>query len=181
MIQLSFLVLYNLLRFFILKLFNWGRIKVHLVQRISPFCALKVYDRGRLSIGYNCQFESGCDLQIHKNARLVLGRRVYMNRYCMVSAQGSVEIGDNTIFGPGVKVFDNNHVFSKEKGVSQELSIGSIKIGNNCWIASNVVILKGTEVGDNCIIGAGCIIKGIIPAGSIVKPSINNIIENIQK
>ena len=61
-----------------------------------------------------------------------------------------------------------------------QLTIGSIRIGNNCWIASNAVILKGAEIGDNCVIGAGCVVKGVIPSGSIVRPNINYVIEKIR-
>lgn len=38
----------------------------------------------------------------------------------------------------------------------------------HCWVASNAVILKGADIGDNCVIGAGCVVKGTIPAGSLV-------------
>ena len=60
-----------------------------------------------------------------------------------------------------VKIYDNNHRFNnfnmniKEQG----FSIGEIKIGKNCWLANNVIVLKGAEIGDNVVIGAGCIIK----------------------
>ena len=104
-----------------------------------------------------------------------------MNRYCMVSAHGYVEIGDNCIFGPGVRIFDNNHKFSRENGANTELKIGSVKIGRNCWIASDAIILKGADIGDNCVIGAGCIINGSIPSGSLVRPNTNNIVEPIYK
>ena len=162
-----------------MKLRYFSSTNVHWIQRISPFCSLKIFRHGQMVIGRNCQFESGCDLQVHENGKLIVGRRVYMNRYCMVSVHGFVEIGDNSIFGPGVKIFDNNHKFNYEAGVSSQLSVGRIMIGRNCWIASNVIILKGAEIGDNCVIGAGCIIKEKIPSGSIVRPVIGNIIEKI--
>ena len=41
----------------------------------------------------------------------------------------------------------------------------------NVWIASDVVLLKGTDIGDNCVIGAGCVIRGKVPAGSLVTRS----------
>ena len=41
-------------------------------------------------------------------------------------------------------------------------------IGDNCWIGAGVIILKGTNIGEGSIIGAGCIIKGVIPPHSIV-------------
>ena len=176
--QLFFLLLYNFLRIVFVKVWYGNCVKIHWIQRISPRCSLKIFNHGNLYIGRNCQMESGCDLQVHSQGVLRVGQRVYMNKYCMVSAHGLVEIGDNCIFGPGVKVFDNNHRFGKD-GTSPELAIGSVKIGKNCWIASDAILLKGTDIGDNCIIGAGCIIKDKIPPCSIVRPNTNNIIERI--
>lgn len=57
---------------------------------------------------------------------------------------------------------------------------GNVTIGNRCWIGSNVVILKGANIGDNCVIGAGCIISGNIESGTLVKPSTNNVVEKIK-
>ena len=163
-----------------MKLRHGNRACVHWIQRISPSCALHLYEKGNLQIGRNCQFEAGCDLQTHGTGRLSIGLRVYMNRYCMVSAHGSVEIGDNCIFGPGVKIFDNNHQFDSKNGVGTRLSVGSVRIGKNCWLGSNSIILKGANIGDNCVVGAGCIIKESIPSGCLVRPYINNSIEIIR-
>ena len=114
--KLFSVLIYNIIRIFFMKLRHGNRACVHWIQRINPFCALHLYGKGNLQIGKNCQFESGCDLQTHGTGRLSIGLRVYMNRYCMISAHGSVEIGDNCIFGPGVKIFDNNHRFTKSNG-----------------------------------------------------------------
>ncbi len=179
MIQLVFLLIYNLPRILFLKVCYGKRINIHWLQRISPSCALKIYGQGKITMGDNCQFPAGCDITVLRQGELVIGSRVIMNKYCLISCLGSVSIGNNCLIGPGVKIFDNYHRFSKEFGASKELSIGSIKIGNNCWIASNAVILKGAEIGDNCVIGAGCVIKDKIPSGSIVRPNTNNVIEEI--
>ena len=42
-----------------------------------------------------------------------------------------------------------------------------IKIGNNCWIGANVVILPDVTIGDNSVIGAGSIVTKDIPANVI--------------
>ena len=181
MIKPVLLVLYNILRFQIGRLFFLQNMDIHYIQRISPSCTVKLFNHGRLKIGRNCELEAGCDLQVHGEGVLTIGNGVYMNRYCMVSAHGSVEIGDGCFFGPGVRIFDNNHRFDANDGVSSKLSIGTIRIGHTCWIASNVVLLKGADIGDNCVIGAGCIVNGKIPSGSIVRPNVTNIIEEIKK
>ena len=43
-----------------------------------------------------------------------------------------------------------------------------ITIGKNVFIGARSVILPGTEIGDNCIIGSGAVLKGKIPSNSIV-------------
>ena len=79
-----------------------------------------------------------------------------------------------------MKIFDNNHKFSKEKGVSSQLSLGSITIGSHSWIASDVIILKNTHIGDNCVIGAGCVVQGDIPSGTLVRCSQKQEIVSLQ-
>ena len=46
--------------------------------------------------------------------------------------------------------------------------LSEVKIGNNCFIGARTIILPGTTIGDNTIVGAGSVVKGNIPAGVIV-------------
>lgn len=46
--------------------------------------------------------------------------------------------------------------------------IKPINVGKDSFVGARVTLLPGTEIGENCIIGAGSIVKGIIPANSIV-------------
>lgn len=62
----------------------------------------------------------------------------------------------------------------------QGMAIGEVNIGNNCWIGSNVIILKGADIGDNCVIGAGAIISGKIPDNTLVRTKNNYETETIQ-
>ena len=169
MIKLVFILFYNIIRWSCHKLIHGKRFQVHPIQRISIMCSLKIFDRATLKIGRNSEFAHGCCLEAHGKGVLAIGDHVYMNRYCMVSCQEAVSIGSGCIFGPGVKIFDNNHRFSSQQGVSQELNTAPIHIGKNCWIASDVIILTGVTIGDNCLIGAGCLISQDVPSGTMVK------------
>ena len=85
------------------------------------------------------------------------------------------------MFGENVKIYDHNHRFNnpdlpiKEQG----FSVGKVIVGKHCWIGSNVALLKGTEIGDNCVIGACVIVNGKVPAGTIVKVKDKNSYESI--
>lgn len=44
---------------------------------------------------------------------------------------------------------------------------GRVSIGNNCFIGFQAVILKDTKIGDNVIIGARAVVKGVIPSNTV--------------
>jgi len=168
MIRTLFLIVYNVWRIALNKLVHWGRFNVNWIQRISPLCALKVFQHGVIRVGRNCEFAAYCDFEAHGEGVLDIGEGTYFNRYCMISAHEHVSVGKHCMFGPGVKIFDNNHKYSPETGVSSQLSTAPISIGDNSWIASDAIILKGARIGKNCVIGAGCIVRGEVPDGSVV-------------
>lgn len=173
------LIIYNFFRV-ILKKMQYGKcFDSSWIQRISPNASMRCFSGGHIVLGENLDISKGCDIQAHNGALIEIGDRVYMNRYCMISAQTGVKIGKGCLFGPGVKMFDNNHKFTAKEGVGTGLSCGKIIIGENCWIASNVIILKNVHIGDNCVIGAGCIISRDIKAGSVVRCKQNITIEEI--
>jgi len=41
---------------------------------------------------------------------------------------------------------------------SHDKSVPPIKIGKNCWLGANSVILPGVELGDNVIVAAGAVV-----------------------
>lgn len=67
-----------------------------------------------------------------------------------------------------------NHDFSICQGLlaadinEKGYFLKKIEIGDNCFIGAKVTILPGTTVGENCIIGAGAVVKGNIPANSVL-------------
>ena len=134
-------------------------------------CAKKI---GELRIFENVVVRKSCNFVMYPNSRLTIHRKVFINNYCSVNCLGSIEIGENTLLGEGVKMYDHNHDFrwtdDKQLQVDRDdFKIGYIKIGRNCWIGSNVTILKDVEIGDNVIIGANCLIYKSVPANSIVR------------
>ena len=109
---------------------------------------------------------------VGNNAELILENKFFMNNFCSINCLEKIEIGENTLFGEGVKLYDHNHEYSNEptfKVEHQKFKTSPIKIGKNCWLGSNVTILKGVTIGENTIIGAGCLIYKDVPANSIIK------------
>ncbi|PGZ91714.1 acyltransferase [Bacillus sp. AFS029533] len=125
----------------------------------------------RLDISNNVTFRRHFYLLIEEKGKISIGKGCFFNNNCSITSLKSVSIGEDTIFGENVKIYDHNHRFrdSSKKIKEQGFSVSDIKIGKHCWIGSNVTILKGAEIGDNCVIGAGCVIAKKIAPNSIVK------------
>lgn len=102
--------------------------------------------------------------------KVIIHDNVFFNHNCSVCSIKSVEIGEGTICGENVKIYDHNHNYDNIQKPIKEQGYNSapIKIGKHCWIGSNVTILKGVSIGDNCTIGAGCIIYKDVPSRTLV-------------
>jgi len=140
--------------------------------RIGLYPSITVSSKSVINIGKNVEMRRYCNVIVEENAHLIIENDVFFNNYCSVNCQEKIRIGSNTIIGEGVKIYDHNHrynVIPKFEISKDKFTKAAIDIGSNCWIGSNVVILKGVMIGDNVIVGANCLIYKSIPANSIVR------------
>jgi len=100
--------------------------------------------------------------------KLILHDGVFINNSCSFNCMERIEIGNGTMMGEGVRFYDHDHVYTAEKIEKWQWSTAPIRVGRDCWIGSNVTILKGVTIGDNTIIGAGCLVRKDIPSNSVV-------------
>lgn len=115
-------------------------------------------------------YRAGFHVVIEHNGGVKIGNNCFFNNYCTLASRAGITIGDGTLFGENVKVYDHNHCY-KDINVpikNQGYTSAPVTIGKHCWISSNVVILKGVTIGDNCVIGAGCVIYKDVPDNSVV-------------
>lgn len=134
---------------------------------------------GRFCVGKKTTWRNDFHIAI-EGGRVEIGDNCFFNNGCSVNSMDKITIGDGTIFGENSHVYDHNHRFrDAENSIkSQGYSIAQVCIGKHVWIGSNVVILKGVTIGDNSVIGAGCVINRDIPTDSIVTCKDNLVIEN---
>jgi acetyltransferase-like isoleucine patch superfamily enzyme len=43
-----------------------------------------------------------------------------------------------------------------------------VQVGNNCWVGYGACILRGTTIGDNCVIGTSTVVTKDVPDNAIV-------------
>jgi acetyltransferase-like isoleucine patch superfamily enzyme len=76
---------------------------------------------------------------------------MFFNSWGIIGCHDRIESGDDVQFGPNVQIYD--HDYREEGGIKAvKYRLEDIKIGNNVWICANTVILRGTELGDGCMV-----------------------------
>ncbi len=136
---------------------------------LSLLTELSFAKTANVIIGDRVCSDGVCRFVASEESSLSIGDNCYFNTNCFIGTRRRIIIGKHCLFGPGVSIIDNNHGFEKGKGISSNwYSDGEVVIGNECWFGANVTILKDSHIGDGCIIGAGCVVKGNIPSNSIV-------------
>lgn len=138
---------------------------------------------GKLTFGKNVTFRKGFSVMIDKDGEVIIGNNVFFNNYCSLNASDRIAIGDGTLFGENVRIYDHNHCYRDTEIPikAQGFTSAPVNIGKHCWIGSNVVILKGVTIGDNCVIGAGCVIYKDVQPNAIVYNKQNLTIKVIEQ
>lgn len=140
------------------------------------------YPHARLTLGENVTINSSFFSNLlglyqrmiivaRGNGKIVIGDRVGMSG-STIYARDSITIGDDTLIGANCKIIDNDfHPIDPEErrsGSLDHLKTKPVVIGKNVFIGCNSIILKGTVLGDNCVVGAGSVVSGTYEAGSVI-------------
>lgn len=108
-----------------------------------------------------------------ESAELLVGDRVAIGYQTTLSVARRLTIGDDTMMGPNVQIYDNpSHPLSAGRRLRKEPLRADecvpVTIGCNAWIGSNAIIMRGVTIGDNSIVAAGAIVTRDVPANTLV-------------
>lgn len=88
---------------------------------------------------------------------------IHLGKDCVISSDVQLLTHDYSI-ARGLQAIGKNN----SDPLRDELFLKGISIGKNSFIGARTLLMPGTIIGDNCIIGAGSVVKGNIPSNSIV-------------
>ena len=103
-----------------------------------------------------------------KNATIKIGNFTRING-AFIHSQRNIQIGKNCVIASGVQILDSNghELLSSDRTKGRDKP-EEIIIGDNVWIGINAIVLKGSKIGDNSVISAGSIVKGVFPPNSLI-------------
>lgn len=124
------------------------------------------------------QIETGCALDrgvillcsgdLKPRSKIYIGASTYINRNTFLDASESLTIGQQCAIGPNCYISDHDHDSSMNlPPLEQPLISKPTAIGDRVWLGANVTVLKGVNIGNDAVVGAGSVVTKNIPAGAI--------------
>ena len=183
---------------FILKPFMTCVLKLHGVQsrKTKAYGYPRVHNEGEIVLGEGVQlfstnayyvtagFLPNCLLTTYKGGRIVIGKSAQLHGATVISAE-EVSIGERTLVGANATIMDTDlHTINpkhRHEPFSDRVARKRVRIGKNVWIGLNVTILKGVEIGDNAVIGAGSVVTKDVPANCIAAGNPARVLRKIEK
>ncbi|MBA2719086.1 MAG: acyltransferase [Chloroflexi bacterium] len=154
---------------------NGRRIRVGRTILIGDDVILDALSTDGITLGTNVTIGRGSTLQCsgvlaRPGVGIQIGDRTGLNEYCHLGGQGGLKIGSDVIFGPGVRVFTENHRFDDtDRPIRLQGEVRApVVIGDNCWIGAGVVILAGVTIESGAVVGAGSVVTRDVGAGVVV-------------
>lgn len=155
-------VLVSLPKVLWLKLKYAGKCSMPLVQAFGHHTEVKIKD-GTARFGKE-QITRGNAVFRVEGGELIIGDKCFFNQNVSITCKKKILIGDRCQIANNVVIVDHDHAGSENWGSYVETPV---TIGNDVWIGANVVIMRGTTIGDKAVIGAGSIVKGDVPEGKV--------------
>lgn len=114
-------------------------------------------------------FRNNFSLIIEGEGKISIGRNVFFNNGCSLTSMQNIQIGDNCVFGENVHIYDHNHEYRDRDVIisKQGFSSDDVVIEEDCWLGTNVTILKGVHIGKHSVVGAGVVVYKDLPAYSV--------------
>lgn len=126
----------------------------------------RVLNGATIRIGDRSRIDSRAEL--HSDGSLTIGPDTYIGTGSIIVAAERIEIGNDALVAAYVTIRDQDHRSNLGGQLyrMQGLEASPIAIGNNVWIGTGAVILKGSTIGDNCVIGANSVVTRSLAANS---------------
>lgn len=159
-----------------------------LQKRVFLGRKVKIKNKSNIDFGTNCTLEEYVKIDAFSSNKIYFGNNVKIGAYSIVSSTshfshfgvglkmgndsavgefsyfgsaGGICIGENVIMGQYISFHSENHSFAdKSKTIrEQETTSQGIVIGNNVWVGAKVSFLDGSQIGNNCVVAAGAVVK----------------------
>ena len=109
---------------------------------------------------YLCAREPASVIEIGAHARIGNGAEMI--------ARERIEICEQVLIGAGARILDSDFHGVAPEDRAQAGRSGAVRIGDRAWIGMAAIVLKGVEIGEDAVVGAGSVVERSVRAGAVV-------------
>ncbi|MDU0312575.1 acyltransferase [Phycicoccus sp. M110.8] len=123
----------------------------------------------RLVVGAYTHVGAHARIRAHEGT-LRIGEKSVIGIRNTINCWLDISIGRTCLFGDDVYVCDFDHVTErldvpiKDQGIVKS----PVRIGDDVWLGTKVVVTRGTLIGDHSVVGASAVARGTYPERSVV-------------
>lgn len=97
-------------------------------------------------------------------ARIAIGAQTILSNNVSLIACEGITIGERCLIGDMVTITDSDfHELSPEQRHESCGKTAAVIIGDNVWLGSRVVVLKGVTIGEGAVVAAGAVVANDVP------------------
>ncbi len=143
----------------------------------------KFKGKGKLIIGDNCNLyaheEPNRFMTFDRTTTITIGKNCRLNGVTIQSRE-KVEIGDNCLIGSSMLIDNDFHsIYPEHRNDPGHIKSAPIKVGKDCWLAGQSVILKGVSIGDRSVVALRAVVTKDVPTSSVVAGNPAHLVKEI--
>nr|WP_315247493.1 acyltransferase [uncultured Albidiferax sp.] len=148
-------------------------IDIHPSARVSPLCDIEDSTRGtRIVVGARSMLDAFVKIKpAGGTGDLLIGEDCTINSGCVLYTGNGITLGNGVAVAANCTFAPTNHGFARRDVPIRQQgflpSKGGIVVEDDVWIGANCVLLDGAVLRRGCVVGAGSVVRGEIPAYSI--------------
>jgi acetyltransferase-like isoleucine patch superfamily enzyme len=128
---------------------------------------------GRNSIVYT----KGGDIELAEKVNVSANCELFSGNKLIIG-QGTVIAAYTYLLSGGEYDYTSLTPLAEQAG---DVTRGETRVGANVWLAAHVVVADGSAIGDNAVIGAGSVVRGSIPAGSLAVGAPARVVRSLER
>lgn len=146
------------------KVYYGSRFQFCLSDRISPSVKIRLNDGGVFKMGEEVYIRENVIINC-TGGSVIINDNVFINDMVCLNSRDKISIGKGTVIGQGVKIYDHDHDF--RHNMQNDFVSSPVEIQKNVWIGSDVIILRGSIIGEKSVLGAASLVKGNIKSNHL--------------
>jgi len=99
--------------------------------------------------------------------KIIVGDDIYIGFGTWLNAMGGLELGNEIMTGPHVKISTGDHIMLNGSFRFGEHQISPVIVKNGSWLAANVVVTKGCVIGVRTVVAAGSVVTKNLESESL--------------